>query len=116
MERKRIQQKRELTPEQLAEIQAAREKFQRERPTMEQLVASGDAAHEPIPQGVYLELRALLTALRKEREKAGLSLADLSERTGMDRAALSRLETGQVPNPTVDTVLRYATGLGKRVG
>ena len=34
----------------------------------------------------------------------------------MDRAMISRLENGQVDNPTVATVTRYAKALGKRVG
>ena len=49
------------------------------------------------------------------REAKGLSLADLKELTGMDRSALSKLETGQRGNPTVDTLLRYAEAVGKRL-
>jgi hypothetical protein len=33
----------------------------------------------------------------------------------MDRAMISRLENGQVDNPTIATVSRYAKALGKRV-
>ena len=43
----------------------------------------------------------------------GLSLADLSSRTGMDRAALSRLENSG--NPTLKTLFRYAQGIGMGV-
>lgn len=53
--------------------------------------------------------------LRRTREEQGLSLSDLSERTGMDRAMISRLETGKVTNPTLTTLQRYAHALGKRV-
>ena len=49
------------------------------------------------------------------REAKGLSLADLTERTGMDRSALSKLETGQRANPTVETLVRYAEAVGKRL-
>ena len=42
-------------------------------------------------------------------------MADLTERTGMDRSALSKLETGQRPNPTIDTLVRYADAVGKRL-
>jgi transcriptional regulator with XRE-family HTH domain len=42
-------------------------------------------------------------------------VADVTERTGMDRSALSKLETGQRPNPTVDTLVRYAEAVGKRL-
>jgi transcriptional regulator with XRE-family HTH domain len=33
----------------------------------------------------------------------------------MDRAAVSRLENGQIANPTINTMNRYARALGKRV-
>lgn len=39
----------------------------------------------------------------------------MAERTGMDRAMISRLENGQIDNPTLATVGRYAKALGKRV-
>ena len=50
-----------------------------------------------------------------QREAKGLSLADLTELTGMDRSALSKLETGQRANPTVETLVRYAQAVGKRL-
>jgi uncharacterized DUF497 family protein/DNA-binding XRE family transcriptional regulator len=54
----------------------------------------------------------LLKRLKAAREEKGLSLADL---TGMDRSALSKLETGQRPNPTVETLVRYSDAVGKRL-
>ncbi len=65
--------------------------------------------------GEYWELRKTFAALRALREQQGLSISDMAERTGMDRAMISRLENGQVDNPTVATVTRYAKALGKRV-
>jgi len=47
--------------------------------------------------------------------KQGLSITDLAERTEMDRAMISRLENGQMDNPTIATMSRYAKALGKRV-
>jgi transcriptional regulator with XRE-family HTH domain len=44
-----------------------------------------------------------------------LTLARLSARCGIDQPALSRLENGHTPNPTLDTLLRYAAALGKRL-
>jgi transcriptional regulator with XRE-family HTH domain len=38
----------------------------------------------------------------------------MAERTGMDRAGLSRLENG-LTNPTFETIGRYALALNKRV-
>ena len=49
------------------------------------------------------------------REAQGLSLADIYERTGMDRSALSKLENVTNENPTIDTLLRYAEVVGKRL-
>jgi ribosome-binding protein aMBF1 (putative translation factor) len=59
--------------------------------------------------------RELIAALRAERERQGLSLADLAERTGMDRAAIHKLEIGLNLNPTYATLARYATALGTRI-
>ena len=60
-------------------------------------------------------LRQVLAALRAERERQGLSLADINERTGIDRAALSRLENSVDANPTLATLERYAEAIGKQM-
>lgn len=60
-------------------------------------------------------MHELLQQLKTAREAKGLSLADLTELTGMDRSALSKLETGERPNPTVETLVRYAEAVGKRL-
>src|SRR5437764_9576670 len=102
------------SPEDRARHKAIREKFQKERPSLKELVESGDAPPS-MPLGVYLELRAALAALKKAREEAGLSLADVADRSGIDKAALSRLENGVHDNPTVETLMRYAAALGKKL-
>ena len=61
------------------------------------------------------ELEELLRQLKAAREAKGLSLADMTELTGMDRSALSKLESGQRSNPTVETLVRYAEAVGKRL-
>jgi hypothetical protein len=58
------------------------------------------------------------------REDKGLSLADVTRLGGMDRSALSKLETGQRPHPTIETQMpaswkltprnREQTGPGQR--
>jgi transcriptional regulator with XRE-family HTH domain len=53
--------------------------------------------------------------LKASREAAGLTLADVSARCGIDQPALSRLENGHTPNPTLDTLWRYAAAVGKRL-
>jgi ribosome-binding protein aMBF1 (putative translation factor) len=61
------------------------------------------------------QLQELLTQLKAAREANGLSLSDLTEITGMDGSALSKLETGQRANPTVETLVRYAAAVGKHL-
>ena len=63
----------------------------------------------------YLDLRTMLAALKKCRERRGLSLTDAANRSGMDRAAISRLENGVYLNPTVDTLYRYAQAIGAEI-
>jgi DNA-binding XRE family transcriptional regulator len=115
MSGKRIHRRIERTPEQQRQLQEVRERFQRERPGLDELQASGDAA-EVVPQGEYLELLAMLGTLKKHRERQGLSLTDVAKRSGMDRAAISRLENGVYLNPTVDTLHRYAQAVGADIG
>lgn len=67
------------------------------------------------PRRVDEELTAALAALRAERERLGLSLTDLQERTRIDRATISKLERGELPNPTLGTLRTYAAALGKRL-
>ncbi|HEY1376517.1 MAG TPA: helix-turn-helix transcriptional regulator [Gemmataceae bacterium] len=114
MSERGVHRKIDWTPEDRARHKAVREKFQRERPTLGQLVASGEYVG-PIAQGVVLDLLQALAELKKARTAAGLSLADVAERSGIDKAALSRLENGIQANPTVETLSRYAAALGKRL-
>ena len=60
-------------------------------------------------------LEELLVQLKAAHEARGMSLSDLTELTGMDRSALSKLETGQRVNPTLETLVRYAEAVGKRL-
>ena len=111
---RRIHRPRVQTPEQEAEERALRERFQAEKPSLQDLVESGDVT-QVFTMGEYWELRKTFAALKALREQQGLSITDLAERTGFDRAMISRLETGQVDNPTVATMTRYARALGKKV-
>ena len=111
---KRIYQKSERTPEELAELRSVRERYQAEKPSPEEALAQSD--HERlVPLGEVILLHELLAILKQERERQNLTLADLEERTGIGQAALSRLETGRAANPTVDTIYRISTALGKSV-
>jgi transcriptional regulator with XRE-family HTH domain len=62
-----------------------------------------------------LLLHQVVAWLKQERERQNLTLAEMSKRTGIDQAALSRLETGKNSNPTFDTLCRVAAALGKAI-
>ena len=110
---KKVYKKIERTPEDAARIEAVREKFQRERPTLDQLVASGEYA-PPMPLSAFLSLRLAASELRAERDRQGLSLSEVAKRAGMDPAVLSRLEN-KGGNPTLETLCKVATALGKEL-
>ena len=63
----------------------------------------------------YFELRACIAELKKAREAAGLTLAQVAEKTGLATETLCRLETGQVTNPTWKTLGLYATAVGRKL-
>lgn len=60
-------------------------------------------------------LRDIVQVLKAERQRLGMSLAEVGERSGIGKANLSRLENDPDPNPTVDTLLRYAEALGRAI-
>jgi DNA-binding XRE family transcriptional regulator len=104
---KRISRNRRLTPEEAAKYKAIRKQVADELP---QLVVRHHEHMASLDQ-----FDELVTQLKAAREAKGLSLADLTELTGMDRSALSKLETGQRANPTVETLVRYAEPVGKHL-
>ena len=104
---KRITRDQRLTTEEAAGYQAVRKQIAEELP---ELVTRHHERMATLDQ-----LQELLKQLKAAREAKGLSLDDLTELTGMDRSALSKLENGQRANPTVETLVRYAEAVGKRV-
>lgn len=111
---RRVHQKIERTPEQRAEPRAVRDQFQRERPSLDDLVASGDY-EGPYRHGDVMAFLSAIAALKRRRDQLGLSLAEVSERSGLDKGMLSRLENGKILNPTMATLWRYAEALGMQV-
>jgi DNA-binding XRE family transcriptional regulator len=103
----RITRDRRLTPDEAARSKAVREQVAAELPDLVARHHECTAALDQVDQ--------LVGQLKAAREEKQLSLADLTELTGMDRSALSKLETGQRPNPTVETLVRYAEAVGKRL-
>jgi predicted transcriptional regulator len=61
----------------------------------------GDAVNFDLP-GEYRPLPPRLEQLKPTREAAGLTLAEVSRRCGIDEPAGSRLENGHNKNPTMD--------------
>ena len=104
---KRITRDRRLTPEEAAKYKAIRDQVAEELPDL--------IARHHERRATLDTLQELLRQLKAAREAKGLSLADLTGLTGMDSSALSKLETGQRANPTVETLVRYAEAVGKRL-
>jgi predicted transcriptional regulator len=104
---KRIIRDRRLSPKEAARYKFLREQIARELPDL--------IARHHVRMATLEHLQRLFTQLKAAREAKGLSLADLTQLTGMDRSALSKLETGQRANPTVETLVRYAEAVGKRL-
>jgi ribosome-binding protein aMBF1 (putative translation factor) len=114
-----------LSPEQRAKAEAALARIQspeyqeRERKGREALDreyrATGTLSATPVADPNAEAFMAFIRSLREARESAGLSLDELASRSGIDKAQLSRLETGRVADPRSSTLSRYAHAIGKRL-
>jgi DNA-binding XRE family transcriptional regulator len=58
--------------------------------------------------------RTMIRALIQARNETGLTQKELSNRTGIGQAILSRIENGNA-NPSLRTLERIAKGLGKEL-
>lgn len=103
----RVSRGKPLTAEEAAKYEAIRRQIDEELPDLIRRRRERTAPLDDLPR--------LLSELKAAREAKGLSLQDLTDLTGMDRSALSKLESGQRSNPTVETLIRYAEAVGKRV-
>ena len=113
MKARNIHKKINWTPEDRARHQAIRDKFKDWHPGLEELLATGEYLG-PFRSGSYQAFRLTMHALKTDRERQGLTLADVENRSGIDKAAISRLENGLQGNPTIETLLRYVEALGKQ--
>jgi DNA-binding XRE family transcriptional regulator len=104
---RRVVRNRPLTAEESAKYREIRERVAEEVPEL--------VARHRERLAALDKLDELLKQLKAAREERGLSLSDLTDLTGMDRSAISKLETGQRLNPTVDTLVRYAEAVGKHL-
>jgi len=101
---------------------ALQERYGR-RPSLRELYESGQIDLEAYQKAERLRadglrdrpFQQLISSLRAERERQRLSLTEVAERTGIDRAAIHKLEIGLNKNPTCATLARYAEALGARI-
>jgi hypothetical protein len=103
--------RRELTLDEQQRWRRAREEAESEK---EEILAKGRQI-KAASSCAQAALRDALKFLKAERQAQGLSLFDVEQRTGIGRAALSRLENEPEPNATIATLTRYAQALGKRL-
>ncbi len=104
-----------MTPEQQAAVEALRARHATPEYRAEEERVRELARQDFPPATADDDLLDLLAALKLERERQGLSLADMQARTKIDRSALSKIETGKVPNPTWATLRAIAKALGMRI-
>src|SRR5262249_16787576 len=115
MKARRVFRANRKTPAERVREKLLREKLQSERPSLQDLVREGACDADAImTMGMYFDVQTALQGLKRERQRCGLSIGDVSKRSGLDRSVVSRLENGKQDNPTVATLMRYAAALGKR--
>ena len=102
---------RQATVEEQERHTRIREQIQEELPDIQQRAKQKLA--EALQRGIAIQ--HTMAVLKAERMKKGLSLADMKERTGIERSTLSRLENNAEANPTINTLTRYADAVGKKV-
>lgn len=111
MQSKRTTRSSPRTEEEKQRHEALRTRFQAERPSLDALVASGEYS-PPMKQEEFFALLEFSAQLREERERQKISLSELSDRCGIDKAAISRIESGANLNPTIATLESIAHALG----
>jgi ribosome-binding protein aMBF1 (putative translation factor) len=98
------------TPEELARSKAERERYQAAKPGLHDVAKAGGVL---LPLGQVMALQVLGATIRSERQRQRLTLEQLAAKAGIDAPALSRIERGRNPNPTVETLSHLARALGK---
>ena len=108
MVRKRVRRsQRTLTAEEKTRMRNVREQVEAEKEDILRHGREVFADHE-------CTLARTIGDLKQSRQSQGLSLQQMAERMGTDRANVHRLERA-AGNPTVATLARYAEALGKRI-
>jgi DNA-binding phage protein len=104
----------QLTPEQMAEFEQMRAESQTTEARAEGVRERELIMEEFPPATMPIEAIEAMANLRLARERKGLSLGDVAERTGIDRTALSKMERGQ-GNPTFSTLGRVTAAIGLKM-
>ncbi|HEY2883501.1 MAG TPA: helix-turn-helix transcriptional regulator [Pirellulales bacterium] len=112
MKRQAKRSDKKLSPEKQRELRQTRERILREEKN--EITREALQAFEEY-EAARTELARAAELLKTERDKQGLSLADMQGRTGISRAAICRLENLVDANPTVATLDRIASALGKKL-
>jgi|HubBroStandDraft_6_1064221.scaffolds.fasta_scaffold203828_3 DNA-binding Xre family transcriptional regulator len=102
---------RKLTTAEHRRIGTLRAQIEAEKPEILAKARAFKKAHA----AASAQLHDAFVLLRAERRSLGISLAELRERTGIGRSALSRLENDPEANPTITTLARVAEALGKQI-
>jgi len=102
---------RRLSDAERQQIREIRASVETEKP---EIVAQARAFKKARSEAVA-QLHEVFALLRSERLAKGISLAELRDRTGIGRSALSRLENEPQVNPTIATMTRVADALGKQI-
>ncbi|QDS85933.1 helix-turn-helix protein [Rosistilla ulvae] len=98
---------RELTTDERKQLETARAETEVRR---DSIVAEARARKRAL-EAMRKDAQATIRAMKEERERLGLSLADVEARSGLKRSSLSRLENDPDANPTLLTLQRYADAL-----
>lgn len=103
---------RDLTAEEQQQVNVARA----ETDANEDQIRAEARLRRQAWEAMRREVEKTIAALKSERERLGMSLADVEERSGLKRSALSRLENDPNANPTLLTLQRYAVALNMTLG
>jgi len=108
MVKKRVRRsQRTLTAEERTRMRSLRQQVETEKEEILRLGREVFADHEQA-------LAQTIGDLKRARQSQRLSLQEVAERMGTDRANVHRLERAS-GNPTVATLARYAEAVGKRM-
>jgi DNA-binding XRE family transcriptional regulator len=73
-----------------------------------------DLAESPKRPGSYNVFEEIQRQVSQTRAQVGMTQTELANKAGLTQANISRIEKG-LSHPTVETLLKIATGMGKRL-